>query len=179
MNDRTSFLDAIHREPADDTVRLVYADWLDENGAGDLDTATATFIRLSCARTGKRRMPDEAYSWLLTWTWAADQKVPPVPVENWRRLVPRLVACHRPYYADDKIDATRSGRFVTARGAFVCGAGVRRMLPLRRVKLSFARGFLEDFALSLPSYRDAIAPVLLRDQPLCCSLGRLMVGGAA
>jgi uncharacterized protein (TIGR02996 family) len=39
-----SFLAAIHEDPGDDTPRLVYADWLEENG----DTAQADFIRLQC-----------------------------------------------------------------------------------------------------------------------------------
>ncbi len=40
------FLRAICAEPEDDTVRLVYADWLDENG----DPARAEFIRLQVRR---------------------------------------------------------------------------------------------------------------------------------
>jgi uncharacterized protein (TIGR02996 family) len=44
MNDRESFLRAIEAEPDDDTVRLVFADWLDDNG----DPDRARFIRLQC-----------------------------------------------------------------------------------------------------------------------------------
>jgi uncharacterized protein (TIGR02996 family) len=47
MNDEQSFLAAICSQPADDTVRLVYADWLDERGqAGDRERAE--FIRVQC-----------------------------------------------------------------------------------------------------------------------------------
>ena len=42
--DPLSFLDAIHREPEDVTVRLVFADWLDEHD----DPARAEFIRMAC-----------------------------------------------------------------------------------------------------------------------------------
>ncbi len=39
-----AFLHAIHASPADDLPRLVYADWLEENG----DAARAEFIRVQC-----------------------------------------------------------------------------------------------------------------------------------
>ncbi len=42
MNSHPGFLDAIHAAPDDDTPRLIYADWLDENG----DPDRAEFIRL-------------------------------------------------------------------------------------------------------------------------------------
>jgi uncharacterized protein (TIGR02996 family) len=44
MNDRERFLRAIEAEPDDDAVRLVFADWLDDNG----DPDRARFIRLQC-----------------------------------------------------------------------------------------------------------------------------------
>src|SRR5262245_2431631 len=40
-----AFLDAILDNPEDDAPRLIYADWLDEQG----DSARAEFIRLQCA----------------------------------------------------------------------------------------------------------------------------------
>lgn len=42
MNEQQSFLDAILAEPEDDGLRLVYADWLEENGQGE----RAEFIRV-------------------------------------------------------------------------------------------------------------------------------------
>ena len=42
MSDRDAFLRAIAADPADDTVRLAFADWLDEQGEAD----RAEFIRL-------------------------------------------------------------------------------------------------------------------------------------
>src|SRR5262249_49720387 len=44
VNDRERFIRAIEAEPEDDAVRLVFADWLDENGDAD----RARFIRLQC-----------------------------------------------------------------------------------------------------------------------------------
>lgn len=46
-----AFLAAIIAEPADDTVRLVFADWLDENG----ESRWATFIRSHVAHRDERR----------------------------------------------------------------------------------------------------------------------------
>jgi uncharacterized protein (TIGR02996 family) len=42
---KEAFLEAIRESPADDTPRLVYADWLDEHG----DSDRAEFIRAQCA----------------------------------------------------------------------------------------------------------------------------------
>ena len=44
------FLRAICENPEDDTVRLVYADWLDENGDAD----RAEFIRVHCELARRR-----------------------------------------------------------------------------------------------------------------------------
>ena len=45
--DEQAFLDAILREPEEDTPRLVFADWLDERAQGD-DAARAALIRAQC-----------------------------------------------------------------------------------------------------------------------------------
>lgn len=45
MPDHPDFLRAIVERPGDDTVRLVYADWLDDNG----DPDRAEFVRTQCA----------------------------------------------------------------------------------------------------------------------------------
>lgn len=76
MCERDSFLAAIRENPADDVARLVYADWLDDRAEGDLDRATAEFIRASCAKPGSVCMPRTAYQWLEL---------------NWQRLVPRAM----------------------------------------------------------------------------------------
>ena len=44
MNEHEQFIRAIEAEPEDDAVRLVFADWLEENGNAD----RARFIRLQC-----------------------------------------------------------------------------------------------------------------------------------
>jgi uncharacterized protein (TIGR02996 family) len=45
MSDETALLDAIRAAPDDDAPRLVYADWLEENGQPE----RAEFIRVQCA----------------------------------------------------------------------------------------------------------------------------------
>src|SRR5215207_10420738 len=54
MSDEDALLAAIIANPDEDTVRLVYADWLDENG----DSERAEFIRLQVAQADKPRMYD-------------------------------------------------------------------------------------------------------------------------
>src|SRR5689334_17143665 len=44
MSQEDHFLQAIYQDPADDAVRLIYADWLEENGRPE----RAEFIRLQC-----------------------------------------------------------------------------------------------------------------------------------
>lgn len=51
-----AFLDAIFDHPDDDTVRLVYADWLEEHDQGNY----AQFIRLQCAAAREKLWSDEA-----------------------------------------------------------------------------------------------------------------------
>jgi len=46
-HEEQAFLDAILAQPDDDTPRLVFADWLDENGTGDAG-ARAALIRAQC-----------------------------------------------------------------------------------------------------------------------------------
>jgi uncharacterized protein (TIGR02996 family) len=45
MSDEAAFLEALKANPADDTTRLVYADWLDEHN----EPQKAEYLRLTCA----------------------------------------------------------------------------------------------------------------------------------
>ncbi|MBA4062171.1 MAG: hypothetical protein C0501_00370 [Isosphaera sp.] len=45
LDDETGFLSAVRRDPADDTARLIYADWLDERG-DPAGRARSDFLRL-------------------------------------------------------------------------------------------------------------------------------------
>ena len=59
MTDATALLHAIRENPAEDTPRLAYADWLDEFGTTDVERARAVLIRLQIERAGigERRRP--------------------------------------------------------------------------------------------------------------------------
>lgn len=64
--DYQQFLARIREQPADDVVRLVFADWLEERGHGE----RAEFVRVSIAATrhpGERLNPDATYGeyWTL------------------------------------------------------------------------------------------------------------------
>ncbi len=61
MSDELALLAAIRDNPDEDTPRLVYADWLDEQG-GDANAARAEFIRVQCeySRIDVGAGPDEA-----------------------------------------------------------------------------------------------------------------------
>jgi uncharacterized protein (TIGR02996 family) len=57
MTDDHAFLDALKANPADDTTRLVYADWLDEHG----ESAKAEYLRLAVRaihRAGEENQPE-------------------------------------------------------------------------------------------------------------------------
>lgn len=62
MSDEAAFLAAILAEPADDTVRLVYADWLQENGQPEraefirvqVELSSGRGYRVKCGRTSSR-----------------------------------------------------------------------------------------------------------------------------
>jgi len=63
MNDEAAFLAAIRATPKDDSLRLVYADWLDEHGRPE-----STFLRLECelATLGPNGSgPIEPHRWAL------------------------------------------------------------------------------------------------------------------
>ncbi len=44
MTEREAFIEAIAADPAEDTPRLAFADWLQENGEED----RAEFVRIAC-----------------------------------------------------------------------------------------------------------------------------------
>ena len=56
MSERDAFLSAIRASPADDTVRLVFADWLDDRG----EPERAEFIRVQCELEPLREKLDDS-----------------------------------------------------------------------------------------------------------------------
>ncbi len=54
MSDEDGFLNNLLENPADDTVRLIYADWLDDRGTEEA-ARKAQFLRVQCEIQAKRR----------------------------------------------------------------------------------------------------------------------------
>jgi uncharacterized protein (TIGR02996 family) len=91
MTDREAILQGILDDRASNTPRMIYADFLDDCGSGDVDAATVEFIRASC-REGANK--ETAHAWLM---------------ENWRRLVPTFMAkwCRAQFFETDYAMHTR------------------------------------------------------------------------
>ncbi len=94
MNQRLALMSAILANPDDDLPRLVFADWLEENGTTDADAARVEFIRLGCKSKAKSRITPAETKWLDA---------------NWRRLLGTTVAATHPKTRRNNM--TRDGRF--------------------------------------------------------------------
>lgn len=170
--ERGRFLLSIYENPTDLIQRLAFADWLDENGSGDLDTATAEFIRASCTGRGKTSlMPRAAYAWLK---------------QHWQRLVPSVLVLHD---APALYAAQNMGRYSIK----ACGPGgieykvkgclvwIRLMLRiprnpegvdrtiirLRTCNFVFQRGFASTYFCPSGTTMTFLASAVAADQPLC------------
>lgn len=73
--ERLAFLRAIAAAPDDNTPRVVYADWLDEQAATDADRARAEFLRIACKVANKARITKVEQVWLAA---------------NWKRMLPTV-----------------------------------------------------------------------------------------
>ncbi len=94
MNDRLALLSAVLANPADDLPRLVFADWLEENGTSDADAARAEFIRLGCLSKAKLKITSAETKWIDA---------------NWQRLLPTTIAAAPKRV---KPQPARQGRFL-------------------------------------------------------------------
>lgn len=132
---------AVAAEPLETTVRLVYADWLDENG----DPDRAEFIRLQCrlaamdpcetgglCRANKLQGTDMACAACAART-TVRSRVHALGTDNWSR------------WLDDTLPADP---FVRDNALFVYGAVVfpptPRMYAQHRVAWQFSRGFVSE-----------------------------------
>jgi uncharacterized protein (TIGR02996 family) len=94
-HDEAAFLGAIAARYEDDSVRLVFADWLDERG----ETSRAEFLRLQCELATEAISEERRRTLRLreceildaNWTsWLADFKLPVEDVEFERGLISRM-----------------------------------------------------------------------------------------
>jgi uncharacterized protein (TIGR02996 family) len=89
LNEETAFLSAIRQLPADDTTRLVYADWLDEQGDPHC-ASKAEFLRLEL------RMATDPEKGLNRVRWLTKlRKLAAAMTPGWLAIVshPKLEAC--------------------------------------------------------------------------------------
>jgi uncharacterized protein (TIGR02996 family) len=133
-----ALLAAVVEAPDDDTPRLVYADWLEEHGSTEADRARAEFIReqVRLAREGgvsswyvegSERLRDLRYAHGKAWArglpaWAVRKAV------YRRRFIEGVTGTARQYLAD--------------------GAALRKLVPLRELRLERTTGLLGEVAAS-------------------------------
>lgn len=122
MNHRLALLSAILANPDDDLPRLVFADWLEENGTTDADAARVEFIRLGCKSKAKSRMSPAEGKWLDA---------------NWRRLLGQTLAGLHPNSLVELPAVKRDGRFLRLR--FRWNEPVR--VRVGELSFEYSRGF--------------------------------------
>lgn len=143
MNERAAFLEAIRADQTDDTVRLIYADWLDEQES-DQDRARAEYIRMSCM--GATAQSPRTGKWLDA---------------NWHRLLPTIGRTRTP-------GAWRAG-YTKRRGRRLNIEYQTRMVLRREVNtihIDWWRGFADRFLVKGAQAFFAYAGLLRRDEPL-------------
>jgi|GEM_PF-6123323 len=84
MHDESDFLRKLMETPADDTIRLVYADWLEERGDEE-GRAKARFLRLTVHLTG----PIQRAGWRKPREFELQQLAAQLPTD-WLAVVSRL-----------------------------------------------------------------------------------------
>jgi uncharacterized protein (TIGR02996 family) len=119
VHDESDFLRKLLDAPADDAVRLVYADWLDERGGED-GRAKARFLRLTVRLTG----PIQRLGWRKPRQNELRQLAAGLPAD-WLAVVSRLKVenCGRKRAADE-----RGGRY-RRHFNFVCDKSWDEMRP--------------------------------------------------
>jgi uncharacterized protein (TIGR02996 family) len=106
MSEESAFLEALKANPADDTARLVYADWLDEHG----EPQKAEYLRLVAAialREDRLEVAGESQSLLV-----AAKALP----EDWRAAAGSRFSLILDRWTTDKIRAIKWIREVTGDG---------------------------------------------------------------
>ena len=134
MTDGPAFFRAIEAQPDDDTPRLVYADWLDENATSDADRARAEFIRVQCelARDpmGDRKTALAARAYELLNEYR----------EQWSSAYPFPLARHHGYVRGFILPDLPAADFAKH------GEALAAVTPLNVVRLRKARRAMADVA---------------------------------
>jgi uncharacterized protein (TIGR02996 family) len=133
MSSHAAFLQAIVSAPDDDTHRLVYADWLDDNG----DPRRAEFIRLQC-RLASLDECDPERSDLLDREW----ELLTVYRKRWQ---PGTAPVPGKYFGVDLFVRGFLGRVALPADVLLdYGEALFRDHPIQHLRVWFARGQLEE-----------------------------------
>jgi uncharacterized protein (TIGR02996 family) len=141
MNDGDRLLAAILDDPESDAPRLIYADWLEEHGQGEL----AEFIRVQCELATKLECPDwcDRDPAKCRTTWLEHRQH-----ELWR-LDGSKIAADMPSMAH----------------AILPGCVISAGLGTIHYRATFRRGFAEQFVGSFSSWED-FGPAIVRRHPI-------------
>lgn len=122
MNQRLALLSAISAVPDDDLPRLVFADWLEENGTTDADAARVEFIRLGCKSKAKSRITPAETKWLDA---------------NWQRLLGNTLSARPKSVKIPRVE--RDGRHLRMR--FRWTEGESEQARVAEMCFEYVRGF--------------------------------------
>lgn len=158
-----SLLNAIRENDHDDAMRLIFADWLDENAGYDNElfdhyAARAEFIRVACKDVGKTlaRQSREESAWLKT---------------NWKLLFPTLVRMNE--RIDDSFDYVFGSSITGRRLSLIVFAD--SFYPYR-IKLDVRRGFVFDCSANGRMYPRrswlSMTPIVYADGPVLTNNAR-------
>lgn len=154
MNERQAFITQIANAGADDTPRLVFADWLDEHAASDADHARAEYIRLSCAEGRNKVTGLKTRSGIKEGQWLE---------KNFHRLLPTL---DRHSLGGLRL-VGRSGSLLTLHWCYAEHSG--RRSPTNKIgskiQMHFWKGFAVDFSVSTMTNLFRCGGLIRQDEP--------------
>jgi uncharacterized protein (TIGR02996 family) len=158
VNEEQALLAAIIDEPADDTRRLVYADWLDEFGSTDQQVARSEWIRLTCWTPATRKCRATGVA----------HRIPGEPAwlrANAHRLWPALFALKAPWWRGGVHASLLTGVVtLSVPIALPTGNGSEERLDYVRARIKAARGVTS--AVQFGFLRAArVAPAAAADEP--------------
>lgn len=147
QKEKASFLRAICEQPDENSVRLVYADWLDEHGEAD----RAAFIRSQCAGCpltyNLQRYVDKRF------LWAADD------VGRWVYEAAGNVTPDHPRFGSYSWCEEKDGSVWTKTG--------HQTYPTEGVRLVYTRGFISRIELTREVFlKEGFAKQLFSSYPL-------------
>ena len=119
MHDETDFLNKLLESPTDDTVRLVFADWLDERG-DDESKLKATFLRM----TAQLLAPERTAKWRQAFRKEMQPLAAKLPTD-WLAVVSRLQIDH----CGAKMAGASRAEWLHRQFEFVCEQGWDEMTP--------------------------------------------------